>query len=57
MSINVDCGGCAAGNHDRHNYAHGLRPGVLGGQHCGCQGDCAERAEVAAAEFLAKWPI
>jgi hypothetical protein len=43
MSAISDCGGCMNGDHSKHSGAHRGRRSVLGGYHCGCQGDCAER--------------
>lgn len=51
MSYPVDCLGCTTGKHERHDPAHGITPGLIGGTSCDCSGDCIERAEAAAEAF------
>jgi len=55
MSVHVDRPACTSGDHDRHNPEWGIRPGLIGGQYCACSGDCAERADAAAAEWIARF--
>ena len=51
--IIVDCPGCVAGDHERHVEHWGVRPeGVIDGEFCYCEGDCAERAEDAFDRFF-----
>jgi hypothetical protein len=54
MSIQVDCPSCVTGDHQGHDPNWGIKPDVIGGQYCGCQGDCLERVRVQQEEF-AKW--
>lgn len=40
MSIASTCPACMAGNHEGHDRAFGLKPGLIGGEYCACSGDC-----------------
>jgi hypothetical protein len=55
MSWRVVCPGCMAGNHDEHVRDWNIRPGLIGGSWCDCEGDpgCTERAQAAAERLLA----
>lgn len=33
------------GDHRKHNRDFGIIPDVIGGQYCGCTGDCAEESK------------
>lgn len=55
MSRPADCPSCAMGSHDRHDRAHGLRPGLIGGTYCDCTGDCAERFKAKGERFAQLW--
>lgn len=52
MSIQMLCNGCALGDHTKHDPAHGLRPGLIGGSYCACTGDCAAKFEAMAQKLL-----
>lgn len=43
MSRPANCVGCTFGDHERHNPEEGHTSGIIGGYHCSCKGDCAER--------------
>jgi hypothetical protein len=57
MSVHVDCPSCAFGKHDRHDRDWGIKPGLIGGQSCGCTGDCPERWAAATEEFARRYPF
>jgi hypothetical protein len=42
------------GDHEGHVPNWGIKPDVIGGEYCGCKGDCAERAKARYAEF-SRW--
>lgn len=48
MSIAADCPSCFHGDHSGHDAKWNVRPGLIGGSHCACSGDCRERAREAA---------
>lgn len=44
MSMNVECGPCQMGEHDRHyRVVQAVPEGMLGGVVCMCEGECVER--------------
>lgn len=47
MSRQADCPSCLTGTHDDHDPKWNIREGLIGGNYCGCTGDCAERAKAA----------
>lgn len=55
MSRAQDCSGCMWGDHERHDPSHGLIEGLIGGEHCACTGDCAERAAVTRERMAAQF--
>lgn len=55
MATIVDCPGCYAGDHSRHIERHRPVPrGMMGGEVCGCTGDCAARHEKRWADIKSK---
>lgn len=57
MSIHRDCGGCMAGDHERHDGRHSGPSGLIGGTYCGCTGDCAERFAAFRDQFARMFPV
>ena len=55
MSVAADCPACAWGNHEHHDASHGLKPGLIGGSHCACPGDCAERFKAECEHLADLW--
>jgi hypothetical protein len=45
MSFPSDCPSCMKRDHSRHDARWGMRPGLIGGTHCVCKGEC-EQARV-----------
>lgn len=45
MSLPSLCFPCSVGDHDKHNRDHGIRPGLIGGTYCPCEGNCADRMQ------------
>jgi len=43
MSFANDCPACVMGRHGQHDANWGTTPGLIGGTHCDCGGDCEAR--------------
>ena len=57
MSTIVDCPACMNGDHDNHVGPWNVRPGLLGGSVCCCQGDCDERSKAAFEAMFGQWGL
>lgn len=56
MSWRMVCPGCASGDHSKHVRDWNIRPGLIGGAWCDCEGEpgCTERFKEFAERLMAE---